>query len=163
MEDPSEVLCILHTGQVVLMILHRRRSRYRERCTDRPYQSQGKAWQWPSLQRPRANIAIRHRGLGRESRALFDGWWLVLEGPSSDNAGAALPTDVSVYTWLSQAGRFIRAVVTSNVERVMVSQVDMNRYCHSIVGKYSALPCCPDVMISRQPLPRRLSRRQIFW
>lgn len=120
-----------------------RKSRYREHCTDCPYKSQGKAWPWPMLQRHRAHIAIRHRGLGRESRALFGGRWLVLEGPSSDNAGAALPTDVSVYTWLSQAGRFIRAVVTSNVERVMMSQVDMNRFCHSIVRENSILPYCP--------------------
>ena len=69
----------------------------------------------------------------QNSRVLLDGRWLVWEGPSSENAGAALPTDVSVYTWLSQAGRFKRAVVTSNVERVMMSQIDMNRYCRSIV------------------------------
>jgi hypothetical protein len=61
------------------------------------------------------------------------------EGPSNDNVVAALPTDVSVYTWLSQTKRFKRAVVTSNVERVMMSQVDMIRYCRAIVRTASRL------------------------
>jgi hypothetical protein len=54
-------------------------------------------------------------------RAFSNGQWLVEDGPNSDSAVAALPTDVSVSTWLSQAGWFRRAVVTSNVERVTMS------------------------------------------
>ena len=109
-----------------------------------------RAWQGPSLQPHREHTAIRHRGLDWESRALFDGRWLVWEGPSSNNTFAALPTDVSVYTWLSQAVRFKRAVVTSNVECVMMSKVDMIRYCR-FNREDSISRQCPGRRVSCQP------------
>jgi hypothetical protein len=112
-------------------------SRQCRRCADQMVFSLYIAVGWQNLARTESPAAKRPpqrpEGAGREPTALFDGLWLVGEGPSSDNGIAALPTDVSVCTWLSQAGRFIRAVVTSNVERVMMSQVDMDRYCHPIV------------------------------
>ena len=92
---------------------------------------------WQNLARAqvssRKEAATKARGHWSRTYSLV-GWPVAGRGRSdSDNGIAALPTDVSVCTWLSQAGRFIRAVVTSNVERVMMSQVDMIRYCHLIV------------------------------
>lgn len=99
----SQALHDLHTENVILIMpkagkldgCYSKRCVYQTGCIRPPYQSHGKAWQGPSLQPRREHIAVRHTGLGRES-ALFDGRWLVWESPSSNNAIAALPTDVSV-------------------------------------------------------------------
>jgi hypothetical protein len=87
-------------------------------CIRLSYQSHGKAWQHRVTSRLESTLPTA-------TWALSSGQWLVQDGPSSDNAVAALPTYVSVYTWLSQAGWFKRTVVTSNVERVTISGVDM--------------------------------------